>query len=126
MVRARRLSVDRHVRDAVGEVGGNEDAVEADPALVIITGHSTGAILSTSATTNLDDGSWFCAFAQRKVARRSIVQSMARELGPKGVHGAHGVIDNGIIEAENYSRMKPVLSLRPITNLRPGPRHLGC
>jgi NAD(P)-dependent dehydrogenase (short-subunit alcohol dehydrogenase family) len=35
-------------------------------------------------------------FAMGKFALRGLAQSMARELGPKGIHVAHVVIDGGI------------------------------
>ncbi|RPJ76567.1 MAG: SDR family oxidoreductase, partial [Acidobacteria bacterium] len=38
----------------------------------------------------------FAAFAGAKHALRALAQSMARELGPEGVHVAHAVIDGAI------------------------------
>ena len=38
----------------------------------------------------------FAAFAGAKHAKRALAQSMARELGPKGIHVAHIVIDGAI------------------------------
>jgi NAD(P)-dependent dehydrogenase (short-subunit alcohol dehydrogenase family) len=35
-------------------------------------------------------------FAMGKFALRGLAQSMARELGPKGIHVAHVVIDGGV------------------------------
>jgi NAD(P)-dependent dehydrogenase (short-subunit alcohol dehydrogenase family) len=55
-----------------------------------------GTILFTGATASLRGGAGFAAFAGAKHALRSLAQSMARELGPKGVHVAHVVIDGGI------------------------------
>ena len=61
----------------------------------------------TGATASLRGGNGFAAFAQGKFALRAIAQSMARELGPKGIHVAHFIIDGGIGEADDDSRMKP-------------------
>ena len=41
-------------------------------------------------------GSGFAAFASAKFALRGLAQSIARELGPKGVHVAHLIIDAGV------------------------------
>jgi NAD(P)-dependent dehydrogenase (short-subunit alcohol dehydrogenase family) len=38
----------------------------------------------------------FAAFAAAKAGLRATAQSMARELGPKGIHVGHIVIDGGI------------------------------
>ena len=40
--------------------------------------------------------SGFAAFAAGKAGLRMLAQSMARELGPKGIHVAHLVIDAGV------------------------------
>lgn len=55
-----------------------------------------GTILFTGATASLRGGNGFAAFAGGKAALRMLAQSMARELGPKGVHVAHVVIDGAI------------------------------
>ncbi|MFM8345519.1 MAG: SDR family NAD(P)-dependent oxidoreductase [Betaproteobacteria bacterium] len=56
-----------------------------------------GTVLFTGATASLRGGAGFSAFAGGKAALRALAQSMARELGPKGVHVAHVVID-GLID----------------------------
>lgn len=55
-----------------------------------------GSILFTGATASVRGGAGFAAFAGGKHALRALAQSMARELGPKGVHVAHIVIDGAI------------------------------
>jgi NAD(P)-dependent dehydrogenase (short-subunit alcohol dehydrogenase family) len=55
-----------------------------------------GTILFTGATASLRGGSGYCAFAGAKHGLRALAQSMARELGPSGVHVAHVVIDGAI------------------------------
>lgn len=55
-----------------------------------------GTILFTGATASLRGGANFAAFAGAKHALRALAQSMARELGPKGVHVAHVVVDGAI------------------------------
>lgn len=56
-----------------------------------------GTLLFTGATASLRGSAGFSAFAGGKAALRALAQSMARELGPKGLHVAHVVID-GLID----------------------------
>ena len=55
-----------------------------------------GTIIFTGATASLRGGAGFAAFAGAKHALRALAQSMARELGPQGIHVAHCVIDGAI------------------------------
>jgi NAD(P)-dependent dehydrogenase (short-subunit alcohol dehydrogenase family) len=55
-----------------------------------------GTMLFTGATASVRGGAGFAAFAGAKHALRALAQSLARELGPKGVHVAHVVIDGAI------------------------------
>ena len=56
-----------------------------------------GTVLFTGATASLRGAAGFAAFAGGKAALRALAQSMARELGPKGLHVGHVVID-GLID----------------------------
>jgi NAD(P)-dependent dehydrogenase (short-subunit alcohol dehydrogenase family) len=56
-----------------------------------------GTILVTGATASLRGGAAFAAFASAKAGQRALAQSMARLLGPKGVHVAYVIID-GVID----------------------------
>jgi NAD(P)-dependent dehydrogenase (short-subunit alcohol dehydrogenase family) len=58
-----------------------------------------GTILFTGATASVRGGADFAAFAGAKHALRALAQSMARELGPGGIHVGHVVID-GMIASE--------------------------
>ncbi|HET8746517.1 MAG TPA: SDR family oxidoreductase [Ramlibacter sp.] len=55
-----------------------------------------GTILFTGATASLRGSAGFAAFAGAKHALRALAQSMARELGPRGIHVGHVVIDGAI------------------------------
>ena len=55
-----------------------------------------GTILFTGATASLRGREGYAAFAGAKNALRALAQSMARELGPMGIHVAHTVIDASI------------------------------
>jgi len=62
---------------------------------MVAAGH--GAILVTGATASLRGGAGFAAFASAKAAQRVLAQSMAKSLGPKGIHVAYVVVD-GVID----------------------------
>jgi short-subunit dehydrogenase len=55
-----------------------------------------GTILFTGATASMRGSAGFAAFAGAKAALRALAQSMARELGPRGIHVAHVVVDAAI------------------------------
>ena len=55
-----------------------------------------GTIIFTGATASLRGSAGFAGFAGGKFALRSLAQAMARELGPKGIHVAHVIIDGAI------------------------------
>ncbi len=64
-----------------------------------------GTILFTGASGSLRGRAGFAAFAAAKAGLRALSQSMARELGQKGIHVAHVVIDGGIDGARLLTRM---------------------
>ena len=65
-----------------------------------------GTILFTGATASLRGGSGYAAFASAKAGLRMVAQSMARELGPKGIHVAHLIIDAGVDTAFVRERIR--------------------
>jgi NAD(P)-dependent dehydrogenase (short-subunit alcohol dehydrogenase family) len=64
-----------------------------------------GTILLTGATASLRGGARFANLAVGNVGLRALAQSMARELGPKGIHVAHVIID-GQIRSERYAHLE--------------------
>jgi NAD(P)-dependent dehydrogenase (short-subunit alcohol dehydrogenase family) len=81
-----------------GFLAGREAAEAMTPR-----GH--GTIIFTGATASVRGREGFAAFAAAKHGLRAVAQSMARELGPKGVHVAHTIIDGAIDTAwiaENF------------------------
>jgi NAD(P)-dependent dehydrogenase (short-subunit alcohol dehydrogenase family) len=64
-----------------------------------MTPRGHGAILLTGASASVKGFALSAAFAMGKFALRGLAQSAARELGPKGIHVAHFVIDGGIRSA---------------------------
>ncbi len=63
-----------------------------------------GTILFTGATASLRGGANFVNLASPKFALRALSQSLARELGPKGIHVAHVIID-GQIHSPRYAKL---------------------
>ncbi len=59
-------------------------------------GAHRGTLIFTGATASLRGSANFGAFSGAKMALRALAQSMARELGPQGIHVAHTVIDGAI------------------------------
>lgn len=55
-----------------------------------------GTILVTGASASMRGKAGFGAFASAKHGLRALAQSLAREVGPRGVHVAHVVIDAGV------------------------------
>ncbi len=56
----------------------------------------SGTIIFTGATASVRGGAGYSAFAGAKHALRALAQSMARELGPQGIHVAHVIVDGAI------------------------------
>jgi NAD(P)-dependent dehydrogenase (short-subunit alcohol dehydrogenase family) len=63
-----------------------------------------GTIIFTGATAALRGSAGFANLAVPKFGLRALAQSMARELGPKGIHIGHVIID-GQIESGRYRHL---------------------
>src|SRR5271166_2165510 len=85
----------------VSAFGGFLVAREA-AARMLPKGH--GAILFTGASASVKGYPLSAPFAMGKFALRGLAQSMARELGPQGIHVGHFVIDGAI---RNPGRTEP-------------------
>ncbi|MDU8912459.1 SDR family NAD(P)-dependent oxidoreductase [Aestuariicoccus sp. MJ-SS9] len=69
-----------------------------------------GTIIVSGATAALRGNLWTTAFAPTKSAQRILAQSLAKQLGPKGVHVAYLIIDGVIDTADtraDFARGKP-------------------
>lgn len=62
----------------------------------VMVPRSRGTILFTGATASTRGGAGYSAFAGAKAALRQLAQSLAREMGPQGIHVAHVVVDGMI------------------------------
>ena len=70
-----------------------------------------GTLIFTGATGSLRGSARFSPFAAAKGALRMMVQSIAREFGPQGIHVAHVVID-GVIHGDRARAAIPRLESR--------------
>ena len=78
-----------------------------------MTPRARGSIIFTGATASLRGGAGFAAFAGAKHALRALSQSMARELGPKGLHVAHVVVDGTVDSAVMRERFAERAAAKP-------------
>ena len=79
-----------------------------------------GNIFFTGATAGLRGGVGYAAFASAKFGLRAVAQCAARELGPKGIHVAHLVIDAGVDTEWVRERIKEREGEAALANLAPG------
>ncbi len=78
-----------------------------------------GAILLTGASASVKGFAQSSPFAMGKFALSGLAQSAARELGPKGIHVAHFIIDGGVRSAARPdSADKPDSRSRPTRSPR--------
>lgn len=82
-----------------GFLVGREAAVRMEAA-------GQGTIIFTGATASLRGGPKFANLAVPKFGLRALAQTMARELGPQGVHVAHVIIDGQIRSAKYEYRLE--------------------
>lgn len=71
----------------------------AKQALPILRTQGFGSMLFTGASASLRGKPNFGQFASAKAALRNLIQALAREYGPHGVHIAHIIID-GLVNGE--------------------------
>lgn len=71
-----------------------------------------GTMIFTGATASVMGRSGFAAFASAKFAKRGLAQSLARELGPKGIHVSHVIIDGPIDTAFIRENFQDLLKAR--------------
>ena len=75
-------------------------------AAKVMVPRGRGTILFTGATASMRGGSGFAAFASAKFGLRAIAQSLARELGPQGIHVAHLIVDGSIDSEAIHARRR--------------------
>jgi NAD(P)-dependent dehydrogenase (short-subunit alcohol dehydrogenase family) len=108
----------------VWEMGALAGFLVGREAARVMLQRKQGSIIFTGATASLRGGKGFAAFAGAKHALRALAQSMARELGPQGIHVAHTVIDGAIdtaFIAENFPERYALKAEEGILN----PEHIA-
>jgi NAD(P)-dependent dehydrogenase (short-subunit alcohol dehydrogenase family) len=83
-----------------------------------------GTMIFTGATASIRGSAGFSAFAAAKHSLRALAQSCARELGPKGIHVAHTIIDGAIDSnfiRENFPKVDKMREKDLILN----PKHIA-
>ncbi len=85
----------------------------------IMVPRGKGSIFFTGATASVRGGAGYAAFASAKAGLRAMTQSMARELGPQGIHVAHLVIDAGVDTAFVRDRIKEARGAEALEALPP-------
>ena len=78
----------------VGPLGGLRASQHAVEDMLAGDG---GTVLFTGATSSVRGNDGAAAFSAAKFAVRGLAESMARDLGPEGIHVAHVVIDGQIL-----------------------------
>ena len=101
-VRTTVVDTDPEVFERCWRVGCFGGFLVGRAAARLMTKRGAGTILFTGATAALRGGAGFVNLASPKFALRAVAQSMARELGPQGIHVAHVIID-GQIHAARYA-----------------------
>jgi len=77
-----------------------------------------GSIVVVGATSALRGGANFAPFASAKASQRSLAQSMARGLGPKGIHVSYVIVD-GMIDIPRVRAMDWAKEMPDDAFLRP-------
>tara|TARA_R110000868_G_scaffold90914_1_gene252029 strand:+ start:1087 stop:1830 length:744 start_codon:yes stop_codon:yes gene_type:complete len=85
----------------------------------IMLPRGAGSIFFTGATASMRGGTGYAAFGAAKAGLRSLAQSMARELGPQGLHVAHLVIDAGVDTAWVRERIAQAKGAEAVTDMPP-------
>ena len=97
----------------VWEMAGFGGFLAGREAANVMVPRGRGTILFTGATASVRGRDGFAAFAAAKHGLRAVAQSMARELGPQGIHVAHVVIDgavDGVFTRENRTDVEGLLA----------------
>lgn len=80
----------------VWEMGCFAGFLTGREAAKVMLPRARGSIFFTGATASMRGSNGFAAFAGAKHGLRALAQSMARELGPKGIHVAQIIVDGAI------------------------------
>jgi len=113
------LDTTERVFRKVWELGCYAGFLSGREAARLMVPRGQGAIFFTGATASVRGGVGYGAFASAKFGLRAVVQSMARELGPQGIHVAHLVIDAGVETAWVRDRIRQASGSAAADRLEP-------
>lgn len=82
-------------------------AVVSREALPLMLKAGGGTLVFTGATASIRGSASFASLAVAKFGLRALAQSLARELGPAGIHVVHAVIDGLIWSPQTELRFAP-------------------
>ncbi len=97
-IRGELLSLDIAAASAAIQTTAIGALVTAQEAARRMLPRRRGTILFTGATAGVKGFARSSVFAMGKFAVRGLAQSLARELGPAGIHVVHFVIDGGVVQ----------------------------
>jgi NAD(P)-dependent dehydrogenase (short-subunit alcohol dehydrogenase family) len=95
-IRGDLLSLDIAAASAAIQITAIGALVTAQEAARRMLPRGRGSIFFTGATAGVKGFARSSVFAMGKFALRGLAQSLARELGPQGIHVMHFVIDGGV------------------------------
>lgn len=95
-IRGELLSLDIAAASAAIQITAIGALVTAQEAARRMLPRGRGSIFFTGATAGVKGFARSSVFAMGKFALRGLAQSLARELGPQGIHVVHFVIDGGV------------------------------
>jgi len=96
-VRGELLSLDMAAAAAALQVTAVGALATAQQAARRMLPRGRGSLFFTGATAGVKGFARSSVFAMGKFALRGLAQSLARELGPAGIHVVHFVIDGGVV-----------------------------
>ena len=114
------LETTERVFHKVWELACYAGFLSAREAAALMVPRGQGSIFFTGATASLRGGIGYAAFASAKFGLRAVAQSTARELGPKGIHVAHLIIDAGVDTEWVRERIKAREGEAALAGLDPG------
>ena len=107
------LEIEPSMFEKVWRLGCRAGFVVGQAAARQMVEHGRGTIIFTGATSATRGGAEFTAFAAGKAGLRSIAQSMARSLGPRGIHVCHVIVDGAIDMPAIHERFPDLLASLP-------------
>ena len=107
------LEIEPSMFEKVWRLGCRAGFVVGQAAARQMVEHGRGTIIFTGATSATRGGAEFTAFAAGKAGLRSIAQSMARSLGPRGIHVCHVIVDGAIDMPAIHERFPDLVASLP-------------